>query len=498
MDITEFISQYNNHPILFIGAGFSFRYLKQSYTWDQLLSQVCVDLWGTDETYLDIKSSCTHPNGYCPYDEVASKIEKRFNEELEKDRNGKFKNVNDIFYDNMRSGKNLSRFKIYIASLLSNTEIKEDMEEEIQELKKARKNIGSIITTNYDTLIEQIFDFTPLIGNDILLSNPYGAVYKIHGSVDEVSKIIITSEDYKRFDEQYELIRAQMLSLFIHNPIIFLGYSIGDENIKKVLQTIFAYLPINTPEAQRIRQNFLLVEYERDSSNTEITEHDIVIKGSNIRINKLKTDNFTSIYQALSNINLPISAMDVRKVQSIVKEIYAGGSIKVMITEDIDSLRNSDRIIAIGSSKTISYQYMTTSEMMQNYFTIIEEANSSVLQLINKQKTAENQYFPIFGFSTICEEIANVDQLKQRQEHNLTNYLQSKGHKNNHESIRAIKDDYSIAETYKYNAIMYALNNNQISLTDIEMHLKNLSVDLKKQSDYRRLLCLYDLKKYKS
>ena len=120
------------------------------------------------------------------------------------------------------------------------------------------------------------------------------------------------------------------------------------------------------------------------------------------------------------------------------------------------------------------------------------------MQLINKQKIAENQYFPIFGFSTICEEIANVDQLKQRQEHNLTNYLQSKGHKNNHESIQAIKDDYSIAETYKYNAIMYALNNNQISLTDIEMHLKNLSVDLKKQSDYRRLLCLYDLKKYKS
>ena len=37
-------------------------------------------------------------------------------------------------------------------------------------------------------------------------------------------------------------------------------------------------------------------------------------------------------YQNLATINLPISAMDVRKVQSVVKEIYAGGTIKVMIT----------------------------------------------------------------------------------------------------------------------------------------------------------------------
>ena len=32
-----------------------------------------------------------------------------------------------------------------------------------------------------DRHILKIFDFSPLIGNDILLSNPYGSVYKIHG-----------------------------------------------------------------------------------------------------------------------------------------------------------------------------------------------------------------------------------------------------------------------------------------------------------------------------
>jgi len=36
MNIIDFIKKYKNHPILFIGTGMSLRYLKNSYTWDNL------------------------------------------------------------------------------------------------------------------------------------------------------------------------------------------------------------------------------------------------------------------------------------------------------------------------------------------------------------------------------------------------------------------------------------------------------------------------------
>lgn len=497
MNISEFIGNYQNHPVLFIGSGFSFRYLKTSYTWDKLLSKICEDLYGNDEMYLDIKSACTTPNGYCSYPKMASKIETDFNTTLEKERNGKFKDINDLFYENMRSGIKLSRLKIYIAKLLSDITIKDGVSDEICELKKVRKNISSIITTNYDTFIESIFEFNPLVGNDILLSNPYGAIYKIHGCVNDVSKIIITEDDYNRFDEQYELIRAQMLSLFIHNPIIFLGYNIGDDNIRKVLKTIFSYIPANTPEADKVRQNFLLVEYDKGSTNLEVADHDIIVKGSNIRINKLKTDNFISIYKALANITLPISAMDIRKVQSIVKEIYSGGSIKVKITEDIDNLRNSDRILVIGSTKTISYQFMTIQELIQDYFNIIEESNASILSLINKQRIAESQYFPIYGFSRICTEIDNVEHLKNIQDTNVRRFIRNKAYRNCHSKVIDILEDRNIAESYKYSAIMYALDNNQLDLKDVESYLRGRLSTEKQSSNYRRLLCLYDIKRYK-
>lgn len=131
------------------------------------------------------------------------------------------------------------------------------MKDEIAAFKKIRKNISSIVTTNYDKITETIFEFMPLIGNDILLSNPYGSVYKIHGCVDKPESIIITENDYKSFRERYELIRAQLLSLFIHNPIIFLGYNLGDDNIKTLLKTIFSYVDVNSDISEKFVIIFL-------------------------------------------------------------------------------------------------------------------------------------------------------------------------------------------------------------------------------------------------
>ena len=209
-----------------------------------------------------------------------------------------------------------------------------------------------------------------------MLSNPYGSVYKIHGCVSDIQNIIITEEDYERFDKRYELIRAQLLSLFIHNPIIFIGYSISDVNIKNILKTIFMCIEPSSKDAERIRKNFLLVEHQKDSISEEIREHDIDIEGfGTIRINKRKTDNYEIIYKSLSNLHLSVSAMDVRKFQDVFKEIKTGGEIKVGITDDLETLKNGEKVLAIGSINNIKYEFNTASEMMLIYFKIVDEDN---------------------------------------------------------------------------------------------------------------------------
>lgn len=496
MNIREFINQYRNHPVLFIGAGVSLRYLNNSYTWDGLLKHITIELTGNAEFYLDIKSQC-QVDGKYDFTIVAGKLEEAFNQTLSKDRNGKFKEINDIFYEEMESENNLSRFKIYISQLLSELDYREEMLGEIAELKKVRKNIGSVITTNYDRLVEDVFGFQPLVGNGILLSNPYGSVYKIHGCRTDPSKIIITDDDYCKFNEKYELIRAQLLSIFIHNPIIFMGYGIGDENIKSLLRTIFTYVEPNSEDAERIRNNFLLVEYEANSMSHEICEHDIDLEGfSTIRINKIKTDDFIEIYKSLSDLNLPVSAMDIRKVQGIVKEIYSGGSIQVSITEDLDSLNNSDKILAIGSNKSIAYAHQDSPGMMSNYFSIIDESNVQLLRLIDEINIASNHWFPIFGFHTICHDLKTAEALKAQQIGKLETYISSLNFsvRSENSSIQDINADEKISQANKVNAIVWSVWYDKLNLDEVENFL--IEMTDKRDTHYRRLLCAYDYKKY--
>ncbi|MEK3970059.1 SIR2 family protein [Bacillus sp. FSL M7-0558] len=495
MHISDFIKNFTNHPVLFVGTGLSLRYLENSFTWNDLLLHISFKVKGSNEFYYDLKSRYEE-NGNYDYTKIAKDLEKEFNKAAINDRNGVFKEINDQFYENMKQDINISRFKLYISQLLSDYKIRDSQVDEVSELKKVRKNIGSVITTNYDSFIEDIFEFKQLIGNDILLSNPYGSVYKIHGCVNDPNKIIITDIDYQNFENKYELIRAQLLSLFIHNPIIFLGYNIGDPNIKGILKTIFTYIDPNTEEAEKIRKNFLLVEYAEKSQNTEVTDHDIDMSGfSTIRINKIKTDNFLEIYKHLADLNLPVSAMDVRKVQNIVKEIYAGGNIQVSVTEDVDSLKNGEKVLAIGSLKTINYDFQTTSELMENYFKIIDESNHQLLKLIDKHRIQQTQHFPIYAFSKIQPDLASSNNLKSNQNTKIINIINKEtDFAQQHTSINEILQDVDIAQSKKNLAIMLGGINERIPLEIIEEYLRGY--DDKKSTDYRKLLCVYDYKKY--
>ncbi|MGL5296614.1 MAG: SIR2 family protein [Culicoidibacterales bacterium] len=495
MHITEFISSYKNYPVLFVGTGLSLRYLNNSYTWENLLKHIMSEISDNNEAFLDIKAQSLTPNREIDYSKMAATISNLFDEYLSKgeNRHGKFKEVNDIYYANLANNVlNSSRFKIYLSLLFKNLDFKEDMSDERNALLKIRKNIGSVITTNYDKLIEDVFQFEPLIGNNILLSNPYGSVYKIHGCTDNPESIIMTTDDYNNFDKKYELIRAQLLSLFIHNPIIFLGYNIGDENIRNLLRTIFTYVTPNSDIAEQIKSNFLLVEYEKNSENESVQEHDIELAdNTTIRVNKIKTDNFTAIYNALSSIQLPVSAMDIRKVQNIVKEIYTGGNIKVNILDNLNDIHNGDFILAAGNINRIKYEYQNTSEMMANYFNIISEDNKQLLDLIDKHKIQKNQFFPIFGFSQINSNIQSSSKLKIQQVEKLKNIVK---YPTIHSNINDILADDSISNSKKEHAIISAVLEKNISLPEIEAYLQSYSE--KETTSFRKILCAYDFMKY--
>lgn len=201
----------------------------------------------------------------------------------------------------------------------------------------------------------------------------------------------------------------------------------------------------------------------------------------------------------MSDLHLPISALDVRKVQSIVGDIYAGTKgVRVYVTEDINSLNNNDKVLAIGSKKTIQYQYQTQKELKRNYFKIIEESDAQRISIIDKYQISTAQYFPIFGFLTINPSLQTKDKLIKIQKQKIKELTQRieknvRVH-NEHNSLVDIENDDTIPQSSKNSAMVYAILHHQIDVEQLEQYLMNYQDN--DTSDYNRLLVLYDYTKY--
>lgn len=110
----------------------------------------------------------------------------------------------------------------------------------------SRLPVRHIWTTNYDRLIERAFEsisrpLNPISSpKDLALRVTPGAalLYKMHGSVDRLDDVVISTDDYELFRSK----RGQYLPLFQAHltsmSMLFIGISFTDPNIRHVLSLI--------------------------------------------------------------------------------------------------------------------------------------------------------------------------------------------------------------------------------------------------------------------
>ncbi|EJU16098.1 SIR2-like domain protein [Porphyromonas sp. oral taxon 279 str. F0450] len=513
MEISEFVSKFQTHPVLFLGAGISKRYCERAYSWDDLLETIALELSGDDRLYLEFKNHAKELSEGCIFPKLASLLSTEIDNKL-KVRVGPGsmlsdleKNINAEFFAAVRLDQKASRLKIWVKILLSPLEVRAEKEDEITLFQEACKNVASIVTTNYDTFIEEKLKFSPLIGNDILLSNPYQSVYKIHGCLTNPSSIILTDEDYKQFDNRYELIQAQLISLFIHNPIIFMGYGIQDENIQKLLSRIFSYVTPESELGKRVADNFLCVQFEEGSENTEVVREVFHIQQAgaqiDISLNVLKTDDFASLYKALAKLQLPVEAIHLKRVEHAFLRIKLGGEIAVKLVGDLENVDNRELVLAIGPRDRIDVsldKIYRATEAIQSYFEITEEFKSGMVILtddVNKKMC-----FPAKGMAYVFPEMERKDELCKQQNQLLNkefNRIQTiSGCRSAHTNVDDILRDERIVASNKVKAIFYQVYKEEIALDDVRAYLYNRLQDSTASvpTDIRKLLCLYDVRKY--
>lgn len=366
--ILEKIVENHQLPILFIGSGISKRYLYKFPKWDELLKlsflkfdndiyhyQMLVDKYK--------RQGCTE---FQINSKIASYIENEFNKAFydRKIKFGKSSNPNWV-------NKGISPYKMFLSYYFKKMNVNKDpkLQSELSKLRLLKNKVSAIITTNYDTFIEDsIFnEFDVFIHqNELFSNNSYNIaeIYKIHGSVSDANSIVITEQDYINFSRSRKLIIAKMLTLFAQSPIIFLGYSLTDEDIRGIIVDFLSCL--TDKELHNIDEHFIFISYKNgENSLNEIKRNFTTQDGIEIPITEIQTDNFYEIYSILDKIMPGISPLKVKETKRIIKTIVdqnINSNQAESVIVGLDDLQNLDLVnkplaIAIGYRESILNKY---------------------------------------------------------------------------------------------------------------------------------------------
>lgn len=312
-EVKQKLKELGVSPIFFVGSGLSRRYIK-SPDWLGLLDET---MKGIDVNFKKYKQKHTYKNEVSNKDEInleelAYELEEVYfdkmpEEELEDDGNKGYyyrKRVCTIINRYLQDNKN---------DMLENTEV--------LELKKTSP--AAIITTNYDEMLETIFgeEYTRHVGQNSLLTSVVdgiGDIYKIHGSVNDPNSIIITKDDYDKFFNKDIYLNAKLLTLFLEYPIVFLGYSISDRNVKSILTTIVKMLPYE--KVEELKSRIWFIKRAKVGEEKEDIERIQLEDGLYIDIKSYALSDYGEFYKAINDI--AIKRLPIRFLKYLKNNVY--------------------------------------------------------------------------------------------------------------------------------------------------------------------------------
>lgn len=351
MNIQDLVEKFNTTPFLFVGSGMTRRYYNLP-DWKGLLDHFAREIKNDDFTYSAYENRALKmetPVGLLP--KVAELIQTDYDEKWFNDTT-----IRTVDEDSMERIKNgLSPFKAEIASYIKrNCRMVEKYKIEIEMLSKlSEKNIAGVITTNYDTFIEDNFvGYTKFVGQKQLIFSAIqgiAEIFKIHGSVEQPESLIINERDYLDFDKKSSYLAAKLMTIFMEYPIIFMGYSISDANIQKIIKSIIECL--DTEQIKLLEDRFIFVEYQPGKVGIEVSPYIIMVDDKPLSMKRIVVEDFKLIYKALEGKK---SKLPVRILRKFKQELYnftvtnmPTANIRVASIED-DRVQDEELVMAIG------------------------------------------------------------------------------------------------------------------------------------------------------
>lgn len=212
--------------------------------------------------------------------------------------------------------------------------------------------ISTIWTTNYDELIEYGFLAAKkyldvkIRDEDIGFSRKKCAavLYKMHGDISQPDKVIITKEDYERYQRTHPVFQQTLTTALLRRTFLFLGLSFDDPNLKYTLGHLCALLE-NKKRVHYVILRELRQQGELSESGTELTftESKTVYeekrKKQNLRIDDLQRYGIeTVLVKCFSEVTGILALLSIRIGLKIRYPVLSEGQVTEILVKHASEL----------------------------------------------------------------------------------------------------------------------------------------------------------------
>jgi hypothetical protein len=351
--LAEVLASRGSAPFLFVGSGFSRRYLGLE-SWSELLQKYCAGL-------REFGYYSTTANGSLP--RAASLMAQDFNTLWWESES--FAGNRERFKDKLTGSASALKLEIatYLATLDLSRAGANGLEAEISAIKGL--HVDGIITTNWDLLLEELFpDYRSFIGQEqLLFSNPQsvGEIYKIHGCASDPESLVLTEEDYEEFRARNPYLAAKIITIFVEHPIIFIGYSVTDPHIQAIISDISRCLG---PERLGDFERNLIFVVRANGGASSVGRGVMTLGQTNISYTLVTTDHFGEVYAAVETIKRQVPARILRffkeQMYELVKSSNPEDKISVVDIDEIQDKEDVEFVVGVGVAQ--QHKALTATE----------------------------------------------------------------------------------------------------------------------------------------
>lgn len=250
-----------------------------------------------------------------------------------------------------------------------------------------------IITTNYDTLLEDSTDVNARLyttikeDGDLLSSSNDHYIIKMHGDFSNPANLVLKESDYINYEQTHILISTYIRSLLIDHTFLFVGYSLNDYNLKLIMGWINYF--VEKHGVTKRPYNFLIQHGEAnffesklyEAKNIYVIDTEPILQNYDVKSINLQNPFGQSLYAFLSIIKHDEKLIDYIALEDILYDrcLYLKTYNKIGYDDFLEMIKDIDKYARIEN-----YILILDDEKVYNLFINMISANNKKSELVKK------------------------------------------------------------------------------------------------------------------